>query len=75
MSSLDSDRRSHALYVTENSRSTLKAVARIAREDSQARLAAISEDERRQLASLLQRIADEQGLTRLVHPGYRNAVR
>jgi DNA-binding MarR family transcriptional regulator len=67
------DRRSHALYVTENGRSKLEAVGRIAREHSHALLAAISEDERRQLASLLQRIADEQGLTRLVHPGYRDS--
>lgn len=65
------DRRSHALYVTERGQSTLEAVGRVAREHSQTLLAAISEDERRQLASLLQRIADEQGLTRLVHPGYR----
>ena len=67
------DRRSHALYVTENGRSTLEAIGRIAREHSQALLAAISEDERQQLATLLQRIADEQGLTRGVHPGYRDS--
>jgi len=67
------DRRSYALYVTENGRSMLEAVGRIAREHSKTLLAAISEDERRQLASLLQRIADEQGLTRLVHPGYRDS--
>jgi DNA-binding MarR family transcriptional regulator len=69
------DRRSHALYVTENGRSALEAVGRIAREHSQALLAAISDDERQQLASLLQRIADEQRLTRGVHPGYRDSVR
>ena len=69
------DRRSYALYVTENGRSMLEAVGRIAREHSKTLLAAISEDERRQLASLLQRIADEQGLTRGVHPGYRDTVR
>lgn len=67
------DRRRHALYVTRNGRSTLEAIGRIAREHSQALLAAISEDERQQLASLLQRIADQQGLTRGVHPGYRDS--
>jgi DNA-binding MarR family transcriptional regulator len=67
------DRRSHALYVTNNGRCTLEAIGRIAREHSQALLAAISEVERQQLASLLQRIADEQRLTRGVHPGYRDS--
>jgi DNA-binding MarR family transcriptional regulator len=67
------DRRRHALYVTRNGRATFEAVGRIAREHSQALLAAISEEERQQLATLLQRIADQQGLTRGVHPGYRDS--
>jgi hypothetical protein len=33
-------------------------------------LAGLSDDERVQLTGFLQRIADEQGLTRGVHPGY-----
>jgi DNA-binding MarR family transcriptional regulator len=65
------DRRRYALHVTEKGRSTLEAISRIAREHSQALLAGISEGERQQLATLLQRIADQQGLTRGVHPGYR----
>lgn len=68
------DRRRYALHVTQKGRSTLEAIGRIAREHSQALLAAISEDEQRQLASLLQRIADQQGLTRGVHPGYRHTA-
>jgi len=67
------DRRRYALHVTEKGYSTLEAISRIAREHSQALLAAISEDEQQQLAMLLQRIADQQGLTRGVHPGYRRA--
>ena len=67
------DRRRYALHITEKGRLTLKTIARVSREHSQALLAAISEDERRQLATLLQRIADQQGLTRGVHPGYRNS--
>jgi DNA-binding MarR family transcriptional regulator len=67
------DRRSYALHITEKGRSTLEAIGRIAREHSQALFAAISEDEQRQLATLLQRIADQQGLTRGVHPGYRHS--
>jgi DNA-binding MarR family transcriptional regulator len=67
------DRRRYALHITEKGRSTLEAIGRVSREHSQALLAAISEDERRQLADLLQRIADQQGLTRGVHPGYRHS--
>jgi hypothetical protein len=47
-------------------------IGHIAREHSQSLLAALSGDERQQLANLLQRIADQQGLTRSVHPGYRS---
>jgi DNA-binding MarR family transcriptional regulator len=65
------DRRRYALHVTEKGHSILEAIGRIAREHSQALLAAISEDEQQELVILLQRIADQQGLTRGVHPGYR----
>jgi DNA-binding MarR family transcriptional regulator len=67
------DRRSHALHVTEKGRSTLQAIGGVAREHSQALLAALTDEEKRQLGDLLQRIADQQGLTRGVHPGYRSA--
>ena len=66
------DRRRYALHITEKGRATLETIGRVSREHSQALLAAISEDEQRQLAILLQRIADQQGLTRGVHPGYRH---
>jgi DNA-binding MarR family transcriptional regulator len=66
------DRRRYALHITEKGRSILETIGRISREHSQALLAATSEDERRQLGTLLQRIADQQGLTRGVHPGYRS---
>lgn len=65
------DRRRYALHVTEKGNATLQAIGRIAREHSQALLAGISEGEQQQLATLLLRIADQQGLTRGVHPGYR----
>jgi DNA-binding MarR family transcriptional regulator len=68
------DRRRYALHVTEKGHSTLEAISRIAREHSQALLVGISEDEQQQLAALLQRIADQQGLTRGVHPGYRHGA-
>jgi DNA-binding MarR family transcriptional regulator len=64
------DRRRHALHLTEAGRSALGAIGRVSREHEQALLAALSADEQRQLGALLQRVADQQGLTRMVHPGY-----
>jgi DNA-binding MarR family transcriptional regulator len=65
------DRRRYALHVTEKGRTALETVSRLSREHSQALFAALSAEEQRQLAALLQRVADEQGLARGVHPGYR----
>jgi hypothetical protein len=48
----------------------LDAIGQLSREHSQALLTALSAGERELLATLLQRIADEQGLTRGVHPGF-----
>lgn len=65
------DRRRYELHLTDKGRSMLGAIGRVAQEHSQELLSALSVDEQRQMASLLQRIADEQGLTHGVHPGYR----
>jgi len=65
------DRRRHSLVLTEKGRRTLAAIGEISQEHQHALLAALSGDEQRQLGMLLQRVADEQGLTRNVHPGYR----
>jgi DNA-binding MarR family transcriptional regulator len=64
------DRRRYALHLTESGRSVLGSIGRIAEEHQRVLLAALSEGEQRELASLLQRIADEQGLARDVHPGF-----
>ncbi len=64
------DRRRYALHLSGKGRSALEAIGRIAREHQQALLAALSAEEQEQLAGLLQRVADQQGLTRGVHPGY-----
>jgi DNA-binding MarR family transcriptional regulator len=71
----ESDRRSYALHLTDAGQSTLQAVGRIAREHQQALLAELSEEEQRQLAALLQRVADQQGLIPRVHPGYGSSER
>jgi len=69
------DRRSYALHVTEEGRQTLEAIGRIAREHDAALCAALSEKEWEQLRSVLQRIAEQQGLTPGVHPGFKRLGR
>jgi DNA-binding MarR family transcriptional regulator len=66
----DDDRRAHALHLTQKGRAALARVGQVARDHQAALCASLTERERRQLARFLQRIADEQGLTRGVHPGY-----
>ena len=63
------DRRSYAVYLTDDGRNALKSIGRIAREHQDVLCAALNADERVQLASLLTRIANQQGLTAGVHPG------
>jgi DNA-binding MarR family transcriptional regulator len=70
-----SDRRSYALHLTDKGKAALQAIGKVAREHQQALLAALSEDEQVELAGLLQRVADQQGLTRGVHPGFANIGR
>jgi DNA-binding MarR family transcriptional regulator len=66
----ESDRRSYALHLTDKGKSTLQAIGRIAREHQQALLEALSEEEQRTLCVLLQRVAEQQGLIKGVHPGF-----
>lgn len=65
------DRRRHALVLTDKGKMTLAQIGEVSREHQRQLLAALSEQERQQLTALLQRVADEQGLTRNVHPGYK----
>jgi DNA-binding MarR family transcriptional regulator len=69
------DRRSYALHLSKQGRQVLEQVARVAREHQDALCAALTAPERDQLASLLRRIAGQQGLTAGVHPGYRQLGR
>jgi len=66
------DRRLYALYLTETGQSTLETLGRIAGEHNDILLNALDQTEREQLHTLLSRVADQQGLTPGVHPGYRN---
>lgn len=66
----ETDRRTYTVRITDKGRETLAAIGEIGREHNQALCSSLNLEERRQLAQLLQRIADEQGLTRGIHPGY-----
>jgi len=67
----EEDRRHYALYLADAGRALLEQIGRIARQHQDALCAALSHEEREALAELLQKIADQQGLTPGVHPGYR----
>ena len=65
------DRRQYALHLTDTGRETLAKIAQIAQQHQEELCASLTMDEREQLAGLLQKIANQQGLTPGVHPGYR----
>jgi DNA-binding MarR family transcriptional regulator len=66
----EDDRRTYALHLTDGGRTILGEIGRVAREHQESLLASLGKAERDQLADLLQRIADEQGLIPGVHPGF-----
>jgi DNA-binding MarR family transcriptional regulator len=64
------DRRLYALELSAAGRELMGQVAQTAMAHEQAMTAALTEDERATLRELLAKIADEQGLSPGVHPGY-----
>ena len=64
------DRRLYALHLTKDGEAALATIGQIAREHHRNLLASLSEEERASLAAMLSRIAEQQGLTPGVHPGY-----
>jgi DNA-binding MarR family transcriptional regulator len=66
----ETDRRTYALHLTEKGKATLQSVSRIAREHRQDLLAVLSDEEQRDLVDLLQRVVEQQGLIKGVHPGF-----
>jgi DNA-binding MarR family transcriptional regulator len=65
------DRRTYALHLTTGGRNTTEQIGRIAREHDDSICAALNIEERQRLTALLIRIAEQQGLSPGVHPGYR----
>jgi DNA-binding MarR family transcriptional regulator len=69
------DRRNYALSLTTAGRETMTRIAGVARQHERAITAALGDDERAALAGMLRRLADDQGLTPGVHPGFRRTGR
>jgi DNA-binding MarR family transcriptional regulator len=65
------DRRLYSLHLTKGGGEILERLGKLAREHQDALLSALSREERNELATLLLRIADQQGLARGIHPGYQ----
>jgi DNA-binding MarR family transcriptional regulator len=65
------DRRQYALHLTTKGKETFTKIGQIAREHQDALCASLSNAEKEKLSDLLQKIAEQQGLTPGVHPGYR----
>jgi DNA-binding MarR family transcriptional regulator len=64
-------RTTHAIHLTANGQECLKIVGKASREHNESFLASLSEVEKAQLRPILQKIADHEGLTEGVHPGYK----
>jgi DNA-binding MarR family transcriptional regulator len=65
------DRRLYSLHLTKAGGEILERIGKVAREHQDALLSALSAADRRKLTELLQQVADQQGLTRGIHPGYQ----
>jgi len=64
------DRRTYELHLTDKGQVALRDIGRVAQEHNESLCAALSQREREQLTGFLRRIADQQGLTPGVHPGF-----
>ena len=69
------DRRNYALHLTQRGREVLGELSRVAAEHEESLCAALNKEETAQLRDLCRRIAEQQGLTPGVHPGYRHLGR
>lgn len=66
----ETDRRFYALYLTTEGEAALETIGRVAREHQRSLLESLSAGEQEILATLLGRVAESQGLTPGVHPGF-----
>ena len=69
------DRRLYSLHLTKDGSEILQQIGKVAREHQDALLSTLSSEERAQLTELLHRVAEAQGLTPGVHPGYQRLAK
>jgi DNA-binding MarR family transcriptional regulator len=69
------DRRLHALYLTASGKKLMAKIGDLARQHERRITAGLDAEQRATLRELLSTIAEQQGLTPHVHPGYRTLGR
>jgi DNA-binding MarR family transcriptional regulator len=69
------DRRLHALYLTSSGKKALSKIGELGRQHERLMTAGLDTEQRDTLRQLLAAIAERQGLTPHVHPGYRTLGR
>jgi DNA-binding MarR family transcriptional regulator len=69
------DRRLHALHLTASGKKVITKIGELARQHDRLLTAGLDAQQRDILHQLLATIAERQGLTPHVHPGYRNLGR
>jgi DNA-binding MarR family transcriptional regulator len=69
------DRRLHALYLTASGKKLMARISDLARQHERRLTAGLDADQRATLRELLAAVAERQGLTPHVHPGYRTLGR
>ncbi|AGB24383.1 transcriptional regulator [Mycobacterium sp. JS623] len=69
------DRRLHALYLTPAGKKVMGKIGELARQHEKLMTAGLDTKQRDMLRELLSVVADHQGLTPHVHPGFRNLGR
>ena len=69
------DRRLHALYLTPSGKKALSKIGELGRQHERLMTAGLDTEQRDTLRQLLSVVAERQGLTPHVHPGYRTLGR
>jgi DNA-binding MarR family transcriptional regulator len=69
------DRRLHALYLTASGKKIMSKMGELARQHERLMTAGLNAEQRDTLRQLLSVVAEHQGLTPHVHPGYRTLGR
>jgi len=69
------DRRLHALYLTASGKKLMTKIGDLARQHERLITAGLDSEQRATLRELLAAVAERQGLTPHVHPGYRTLGR